>query len=242
MFAYAMHATDEGSCLHDDPRCAGGDPLREFKDYWRAMTGRAGGPSEGGHRHGHHRGPRNFGPGGRGGFEGFPFGGPGGGRFGRGRKARRGDIRTAALLLLAEEPRNGYQIMQEVQERSDGVWHPSPGSVYPALQQLEDEGLIRSSEAQGATGKVFELTDAGRDHVQKRDAEAPAPWEQMSGNISDQAYELAGIMREVASAFSQVMRTASETQIAEARKVLSEARRDLYRILADGDPKDSAEG
>ena len=87
---------------------------------------------------------------------GFPFGGPGGreafgrGR-GRGRKARRGDIRTAALLLLAEEPRNGYQIMQEVEERSDGVWRPSPGSVYPALQQLEDEGLIRSEEIEGAS-------------------------------------------------------------------------------------------
>ena len=101
------------------------------------MSGRGGEQDEErGHRGGHrHRG----GPGPRGGFGGFPFGGPGG--FGPGgppwrggRKARRGDIRTAALLLLAEEPRNGYQIMQEVQERSDGVWRPSPGSVYPALR------------------------------------------------------------------------------------------------------------
>jgi DNA-binding PadR family transcriptional regulator len=198
------------------------------------------------HRHHHRgRGPRDFGPGGRGGFEGFGFGGGfgpgGGGRFGRGRKARRGDIRTAALLLLAEEPRNGYQIMQEVQERSDGVWRPSPGSVYPALQQLEDEGLIRSSEGGGGTGKVFELTDAGRTHVQQRDADAPAPWEQMSGNVSDQAHELAGTMREVAGAFVQVMRTGSDTQIAEARKLLTATRRDLYRILADGDPETPAE-
>jgi DNA-binding PadR family transcriptional regulator len=193
------------------------------------------------HRHRHHHrgpGPRDFGPGGRGGFEGFGFGGfgpGGGGRFGRGRKARRGDIRTAALLLLAEEPRNGYQIMQEVEERSDGVWRPSPGSVYPALQQLEDEGLIRSSEGGGGTGKVFELTDAGRGQVQQRDADAPAPWEQMSGNVSDQAHELAGTMREVASAFTQVIRSGSETQIAQAGKVLAATRRDLYRILADGD-------
>jgi DNA-binding PadR family transcriptional regulator len=199
-----------------------------------------------GHRH-HHRhhgpGPHEGGPGGRG-FEGFPFGGfggPGGGRFGRGRKARRGDIRTAALLLLAEEPRNGYQIMQEVQERSDGVWRPSPGSVYPALQQLEDEGLIRSSEGGGGTGKVFELTDAGRARVQERDSDAPAPWEQMSGNVSDQAHELAGIMREVASAFVQVMRNGNEAQVAEARKLLVATRRDLYRILADGGLGDSAE-
>jgi DNA-binding PadR family transcriptional regulator len=172
-------------------------------------------------------------------MEDFPFGpgGPGGGRFGRGRKARRGDIRTAALLLLAEEPRNGYQIMQDVQERSDGVWRPSPGSVYPALQQLEDEGLIVSSAASGQTGKVFELTDAGRAHVAERDAEAPTPWDEMSSDIGEKAVGLAHIMREVAHAFRQVMRTGSEGQIEQARKVLVTARRDLYRILADGDPE-----
>src|SRR5579885_3549363 len=76
------------------------------------------------------------------------LGGYGRGPRGRGRKARRGDIRTAALLLLAEEPRNGYQLMQEIEERSEGVWRPSPGSVYPALAQLEDEGLIRSEETE----------------------------------------------------------------------------------------------
>jgi len=236
MFAHAIYATDEGGCLHEDPRCLHGVSRHDLKDYLRAMTGRGDGPEGGGHRHGHHRGPRDFGPGGRGGFEGFTFGGfggPGGGRFGRGRKARRGDIRTAALLLLAEEPRNGYQIMQEVQERSDGVWRPSPGSVYPALQQLEDEGLIRSSVGGGGTGKVFELTDAGRTHVQERDSDAPAPWEQMSGNVSDQAHELAATMREFASAFTQVIRNGSETQIAEARKIIETAKRDLYRILAD---------
>jgi DNA-binding PadR family transcriptional regulator len=204
------------------------------------------------HRHRHHRGPgpRDFGPGGRGGFEGFGFGGfgpggggpGGGGRFGRGRKARRGDIRTAALLLLAEEPRNGYQIMQEVQERSDDAWRPSPGSVYPALAQLEDEGLIRSSEGGGGTGKVFELTDAGRAHVAQRDADAPSPWEQMSGDVSDVARELGNTMREVASAFTQVIRNGSEHQIGEARKVLATARRDLYRILADGDPEAPGKG
>src|ERR1700759_1634827 len=106
-----------------------------------------------GPRHRHHR-HRGFGGEGFGGF------GPGGGPRGRGRKARRGDIRTAALLLLAEEPRNVYQIMQEVEQRSDGVWRPSPGSVYPALAQLEDEGLIRSREADGRKGLA--ITDEGR--------------------------------------------------------------------------------
>ena len=89
---------------------------------------------------------------------------------GRGRKARRGDIRTAALLLLAEEPRNGYQIMQEVEERSGGVWSPSPGSVYPALAQLEDEGLIRSEEIDGR--KLFALTDAGRGLAERAERQA----------------------------------------------------------------------
>ncbi len=152
---------------------------------------------------------------------------------GRGRKARRGDIRTAALLLLAEEPRNGYQIMQEVQERSEGAWSPSPGSVYPALSQLEDEGLIHSEETEGR--RAFALTEAGRKLVAERDPERPAPWDQMSGDLGEEAIELGRLMREVGLAFMQVMRTGSEPQMARAREVLAGARRDLYRILADGD-------
>src|SRR5262249_62112730 len=170
-------------------------------------TSGQGGRGSGRRRHRH----REFGPGTWGGFGGFPFGpgGPGG-PFGRGRKARRGDIRTAALLLLAEEPRNGYQIMQEVEERSEGVWRPSPGSVYPALAQLEDEGLIRTEEAEGR--KLFALTDAGHEYVRERGPEKPAPWEQMGGDLSDTRVELAKLMRELAHAFVQVMRTGSEAQ------------------------------
>jgi DNA-binding PadR family transcriptional regulator len=176
------------------------------------------------------------------GFGGFPFGGGGwgGGPFGRGRKARRGDIRTAALLLLAEEPRNGYQIMQEVEERSEGVWRPSPGSVYPALQQLEDEGLIRSEEIDGR--KLYAITDEGRAQVESRSEQEPAPWDEMSGDVSDQAAELARLAREVASAFAQVMRTGSEPQLRRAREVLVSARRELYRILGDGDSESAGEG
>jgi len=190
-------------------------------------------------RHGHYRHRHHgFGPGGRGGFGGG-FGG-GRGPRGRGRKARRGDIRTAALLLLSEEPRNGYQIMQEVQERSEDVWRPSPGSVYPALQQLEDEGLIRSAESEGR--KVFVITDAGSKLVAERRADSPAPWDEMSDDVSPQAHELAKLMREVAFAFSQVMRTGSESQIGGARKVLAGARRDLYNILADGEDAEAKVG
>jgi DNA-binding PadR family transcriptional regulator len=178
-------------------------------------------------KHGSQRG-RSFG------YGGWGFGGPwGGGPRGRGRKARRGDIRTAALLLLAEEPRNGYQIMQQVEERSGGVWRPSPGSVYPALQQLEDEGLIRSEEHDGRSRYV--LTDAGRKVVEERGTDTPAPWDEMSGDISETAHELGKLIREVAYAFAQVTRTGSESQMARAREVLVGTRRDLYRILADGE-------
>lgn len=188
--------------------------------------GRCAHGERGRHRH------RGFGGGPEGGFGGFGPGGPRG--RGRGRKARRGDIRTAALLLLAEEPRNGYQIMQEVQERSDGVWRPSPGSVYPALSQLEDEGLIRTEQGDGR--KLFALTDQGRAAVQERGEDKPAPWEQMSGDVSEEAHALGKLMREVAYAFAQVMHTGGKEQLGKAREVLTTARRDLYRILADGEP------
>jgi DNA-binding PadR family transcriptional regulator len=186
------------------------------------------------HHGGGPRGAHRHGP--RGDFGAGPFGGgfgPRGGRGGRGgRRARRGDIRTAALLLLAEEPRNGYQIMQEVERRSGGLWSPSPGSAYPALQQLEDEGLIRTQESDGR--KLFAITDAGRALLAERGAERPAPWEQ-AGDGAGGMHELGRLMREVASAFMQVMRTGSEGQIAKAAGVLATTRRDLYRILADGD-------
>jgi DNA-binding PadR family transcriptional regulator len=193
-------------------------------------SGRAG-------RHAGHR-CRSFG-GGRG--EGYPFGGFGGwgGPRGRGRRARRGDIRTAALLLLAEEPRNGYQIMQEVEERSGGAWRPSPGSVYPALQQLEDEGLIRTEEHDGS--KLFALTDAGRELLKERGEDRPAPWEQI-GAVGGDLQELGKLMRELAFAFSQVMRTGGENQVARAREVLDRTRRDLYEILADGEQPGEPQG
>jgi DNA-binding PadR family transcriptional regulator len=220
MYAHAIHSTEAGGWRCRDPRA--------FGELWRAMSG--GGHWRGGTRGRHRR--RESEGGSWGGFGGFPFGGFGpGGPFGRGRKARRGDIRTAALLLVAEEPRNGYQIMQEVEERSEGAWRPSPGSVYPALAQLEDEGLIRAEEIDGR--KLFRLTDAGRAYVQER-GEQPAPWEQMSGDTSDQASEMGKLVRDIAFAFAQVMRTGSDAQISRARELLVTTRRDIYRILGNG--------
>jgi DNA-binding PadR family transcriptional regulator len=206
---------------------------------WRRMAGggprgRHGGP--GGHTF---RAPAP--PFGRGGPWMAPLfgGGPGGPGFGRRRRANRGDVRTAALLLLAEEPRNGYQIMQELEERSEGMWRPSPGSVYPALQQLEDEGLIRSEESDGR--RLYHLTDAGRAYVAERPDDQPAPWETFADTLSDQHAETGALMRDVGMAFFQVLHAGSEAQVAEAGRVLAETRRSLYRILADGEPAGEGE-
>jgi DNA-binding PadR family transcriptional regulator len=233
---HRIHSTGEGRCASGGHSETGHHDIGGVLRFAMSHHGRGpGGPGGPGGDRGRPR-HRGFGGGGEGGFGGFGGGfGPGGPRGrGRGRKARRGDIRTAALLLLAEEPRNGYQIMQEVQERSDGVWRPSPGSVYPALSQLEDEGLIRSEEGDGR--KLFALTDEGRAAVQERGEDKPAPWEQMSGDVSDEAHALGKLMREVAYAFAQVMHTGGKEQLGKAREVLATARRDLYRILADGEP------
>jgi DNA-binding PadR family transcriptional regulator len=162
----------------------------------------------------------------------------GGGFRGRGRKARRGDVRTAALLLLAEEPRNGYQIMQELEERSGGAWRPSAGSIYPALQLLEDEGLIRSEEVDGR--KLLQLTDAGRRIIEQRPQDQPAPWDELAGDVGDDARAIMKVAREVMIAAAQVMQTGSESQCAQARRLLVGLRRDLYRILAEGDEGETA--
>ncbi len=170
----------------------------------------------------HHRGP----------FGGGPFGGPPPFGGGRGRR-RRGDVRLALLLLLDEEPRNGYQLMQTIEERSGGSWRPSPGSVYPTLAQLEDEGLVRSLEREG--GKVFELTDAGREHVAGR-KEAPPPWEDADQADGPSLAQLGSLMIQVGKAAWQVAQVGDEDQAARACETLAETKRALYRILAEEQP------
>ncbi|MGI8506169.1 MAG: PadR family transcriptional regulator [Solirubrobacterales bacterium] len=169
-------------------------------------------------------------------FGGGPFGGGpfGHGRRGRGRgRARRGDVRLALLRLLAEEPRNGYQLMQTIEERSDGRWRPSPGSVYPTLAQLEDEGLVRSTESEGA--KHFEITDAGREYLETRAAE-PAPWDD-DDEESNPLSDIGPLVVQIGKAAWQVASVGDEAQRARATELLSETRRGLYRILAE-DPQD----
>jgi DNA-binding PadR family transcriptional regulator len=174
----------------------------------------------------------DFGPGPRGRFGGHggpPFGpgGPGGPR-----RRRRGDVRLALLMLLAvDHPLNGYQLMQGLEERSDGRWRPSPGSVYPALQQLEDEGLIRSVQTEGESGRAFELTDQGREHLTER-GEQKAPWEQDADEADHPRarirHAIGGLMRAV----MHVGQDGTPEQVDEALQILEEARKKLYRLLA----------
>jgi DNA-binding PadR family transcriptional regulator len=151
----------------------------------------------------------------------------------------RGDVRAAILVLLSEEPRNGYGLMQEIEQRSQGAWRPSPGSVYPALSQLVDEGLVRSTESDGR--KQFELTDAGRAHVEEHREELGFPWEAASDDVREGAFELRDLIWQLGAAAHQVVQAGSQEQVAKAREVLSEARRSLYRILADDEPAEPSE-
>jgi DNA-binding PadR family transcriptional regulator len=153
-----------------------------------------------------------------------------GGSF-EGRRANRGDVRAAVLALLAEQPMHGYQIIQELSERSGGAWSPSPGSIYPALQLLQDEGLVTSAEADGK--RVFTLTDSGREQAAAR-GDGPLPWDAAARDAGDGFGELRAAFMQVGAAVHQIGATATPEQRTTAIEVLTTARRELYRILAEG--------
>jgi DNA-binding PadR family transcriptional regulator len=190
-----------------------------------AMAARGG---FGGHGFGH-RGP---------GPSGFPFGGFRGRGFGhRPKRMGHGDVRGAILVLLSERPMHGYQIIQEIGERSEGLWNPSPGSVYPALQQLEDEGLVRVEKAEGR--KVAHLTDEGDTYVREHREELGAPWETAAEDYGEDLLELRNLVGQVATATMQVAQAGDSGQISEARRLLTDVRRQLYRVLAGDDTTSS---
>jgi DNA-binding PadR family transcriptional regulator len=149
-------------------------------------------------------------------------------------------VRSAILALLREGPRNGYQIMSETEERSGGAWRPSPGAVYPALSQLADEGLIAGEESGGR--RTFSLTEAGRQYVEQNPEMARGAWESAAQH---DAWQVPGLFAEAArlgAGIMQVTRTGTAEQIQAAERLLRQARRAVYRILADeaGEP-DSGE-
>ena len=212
---------------------AWGDP-REHRGGHRMRMRTRGGPGPGpGAWAG---GPFEFG------MRGGPFGPP---RFGgRGPRVRRGDVRAAILDLLAEgQPWNGYQIIQEIGARTQGVWRPSAGSVYPALQQLEDEALVRA-EAGEDRRRMYTLTEEGRAYVEEHADELKASWDAVTGSLDDTEVQLRHTIHQVMVAVSQVAQAGSAAQVQQAGKILADTRRALYRILAtDGeDAEEDSQG
>lgn len=146
-----------------------------------------------------------------------------------GSRMAKGDVRAAVLTLLAEAPMHGYQIIREIEERSNGAWKPSPGSVYPTLQLLTDEGLITSEESGGR--KTYSLTPEGREATDAT-SEKSAPWESSSAREGSRAGALPKAGIDLAQAVAQVGRSGSAEQVKEAVAVLDEARRKIFTILA----------
>ena len=184
-------------------------------------------------------------------FELGPRGGPRGGPFGpkqfrvRGPRVRRGDVRAAILDLLSEgQPWNGYQIIQEIGARTEGVWRPSAGSVYPALQQLEDEALIRAETKGEDRRRMYALTEEGRAYVDEHADELRASWDAVTSSVDDAEVQLGRIVKQVMVAVHQVAQAGSAAQVQQAGKILADTRRALYRILAadDQDAEEDSQG
>jgi DNA-binding PadR family transcriptional regulator len=167
----------------------------------------------------------------------------------RGPRVRRGDVRSAILDVLRtagerEEQVNGYQVIQQIAERSGEAWKPSPGSVYPTIQQLQDEGLVAADDDHGR--RTLSLTPAGATYVAERADELAAVWRpfereedaRKAGSKTDLKPEIGQVM----SAVWQILSVGSDSQRQAAIDVLVDARRKLYGILADGDETDEIDG
>lgn len=219
--------------------------MRSMHDDERGHERRTGPwePRFGGAREHHQHGGR-----GRGGA-GAPFGpgafgpgafGPGfapGFGFGReGRRARRGDVRLAVLGLLSEgaengEPYNGYALIRAIAERTGGTWRPSPGSVYPTLQQLVDEGLVRAVGSDGRS--TYELTDAGRAEVEARSADIARAWETSPSGVTDTQRDFAEGLQKLFGVVHLYRSGATDAQLAAAGTKIDQLRRELLQILAE---------
>src|SRR3954447_572654 len=180
-------------------------------------------------RHHHRRGP--WGP-----FPPFEF--LTGQRGGGGPRARRGDERAAALALLRERPMHGYEMIQELQARSGGVWRPSAGSIYPMLQLLEDEGLVAAEEIDGK--RRFTLTAEGIAEADRRGATRP-PWEQVGEAANAPAGRLRDAVFQLGAAVMQVVQTGTEDQVARTLDILNDARRRIYTLLGEDIATDADE-
>ncbi|MCZ4518294.1 PadR family transcriptional regulator [Rhodococcus ruber] len=225
---------------------------------WVAQTDDDVPVDEGGHRE-RGRGKRGHGDRGRrgagGGFgrgresmrPGFGAGGFGAGGFGpnadfgrgrgRGGRGRRGDVRAAILLLLEERPMHGYELIQQIADKSNGTWKPSPGSIYPALSQLEDEGLVLIDKVAGR--KTAALTDEGRSHIEQHREDLGSPWDDVADSVGFDARDLRALIGQLMGAAGQVAGVGTPRQVELAADILVEARKSMYRILAEDGPHDA---
>jgi DNA-binding PadR family transcriptional regulator len=188
------------------------------------------------HRHPRHPGRHGHEEFARG--RGFDFGpgfGPGRGRGRGGPRARRGDVRAAVLALLADRPMHGYEMIKEIEERSEGAWTPSAGSIYPMLQLLEDEGLIRGEDSDGK--RRFTLTDTGRAE-QAEKAEDVAPWDAVRAGAPTGHLALRESVGKLFAAVRQVGQTGDEDQRKQVTELLDETRRKVYAVLAETPSQD----
>jgi DNA-binding PadR family transcriptional regulator len=178
---------------------------------------------------------------------GFPFGGPGGPGFGpngpgfgggphgprRGGRSGRLNVRPAILALLFERPMHGYEIIRELDSRTNGIWRPSPGSVYPTLQLLEDEGLIEAETVEGGSRKSYKLTEDGRPEAETA-AQNP-PWASFGDETLSQVQDFRDAAVGIMGALRQVGFGGTPEQRDKALEVLNETKRKLYAILADSE-------
>jgi DNA-binding PadR family transcriptional regulator len=211
--------------LHEHRRQA----RREFRDHLREHRGPGGFPGFGPGFPGFGPGFPGFGPG-----FGFGPGGPGGGRGHRGGRrgggrGRRGDVRAAILRLLTERPMHGYEMIQEIAERSQQLWKPSPGSVYPTLQLLVDEGLLVATESDGSK-KLFELTEQGR--TAAAEIETP-PWEEITEGADPTAMGLRSAVGQLMGAIAQSAHAATTEQQQRIVEIVNTARREIYQVLGE---------
>jgi DNA-binding PadR family transcriptional regulator len=217
--------------LHEQRRQA----RRDFREHIREHGADRHGPFGPGFQAGF----GGFGPG-RGGFgfdpRGGGFGGPRGRRGGH-RRGKRGDVRAAILVLLADRAMHGYEMIQEIAERSNGLWRPSPGSVYPTLQLLVDEGLIVGTEAEGSK-RLFELTDEGRAAAEKV---ATPPWEEIAEGVDPNQVNLMTALRQFAGAVTQSAYAATDEQQRRIVDIVNNARREVYNILGETTEADDTE-